>query len=137
MKSIEEDIRNRDFQPVYLLYGEESYLKRQYRQKLKEALSAQGDTMNCACFEGKNISPGELVDLAETLPFFADYRLILAENSGFFKKSCEELADYLKQVPPTTIFVFVEEEVDKRGKMYKAVKRQAGPWSLQGRRTLC
>ena len=85
MKSIEEDIRNRDFQPVYLLYGEESYLKRQYRQKLKEALSAQGDTMNCACFEGKNISPGELVDLAETLPFFADYRLILAENSGFFK----------------------------------------------------
>ena len=39
MKSIEEDIRNRDFQPVYLLYGEESYLKRQYRQKLKEALS--------------------------------------------------------------------------------------------------
>ncbi len=123
MKSIDEDIKNGAFQPVYLLYGEETYLKRQYRQKLKQALSSEGDTMNTSCYEGKDLRPGELIDLAETLPFFADYRLILVENSGLFKKSCEELADYFKQVPPTAVFVFVEEEVDKRGKMYKAVKK--------------
>ncbi len=56
------------------------------------------------------------------MPFFADRRLILLENTGMFKTSCEELAEYIKHMAETTCLVFVEEEVDKRGKMYKAVK---------------
>lgn len=122
MKSIDEDIKSSSFQPVYLLYGEEAYLKKQYKQKLKQALTTPNDTMNIAHYEGKNINPGEIIDLAETLPFFASRRLILIENSGFFKTTCEELADYMKNIAATTCFVFVENEVDKRSKMYKAVK---------------
>ncbi len=123
MKSIQEDIETGIFRPVYLLYGEETYLKRQYRQKLRRALAAEGDTMNVTLFQGKSINAGQIIDLAETLPFFADRRLILIEDSGVFKTSCEELADYMKQIAQTACFVFVEEEVDKRSKMYKAVKK--------------
>ena len=122
MKSIDEDVKAGRFQPVYLLYGEETYLKRQYKQKLQQAVADVDDTMNTAYYEGKNINPGEIIDLAETLPFFADRRLILLENTGMFKTSCEELAEYIKHMAETTCLVFVEEEVDKRGKMYKAVK---------------
>lgn len=125
MKSIDEDIKSGSFQSVYLLYGEESYLKRQYGQKLRQALAKTDDTMNASYYEGKNIKPGEMIDLAETLPFFAERRLIFVENSGVFKTSCEELADYMKHITETTCFVFVEDEVDKRSKMYKAV-RNAG-----------
>ena len=123
MKSIQEDIETGNFRPVYLLYGEEAYLKRQYKQKLRMAMAQEGDTMNVTVFQGRNINPGEIIDLAETLPFFADRRLILMEDSGVFKKSCEELADYMNQIPKTVCFVFVEEEVDKRGRMYKAVNK--------------
>lgn len=49
-------------------------------------------------------------------------RVILIENSGFFKNACDELAEYLAQPAASTYFVFVEEEVDKRSRMYKAVK---------------
>lgn len=122
MKNIDEDIKKGSFRPVYLLYGEEDYLKKQYGKKLKQALSSEGDTMNTGIFEGKQINPEELIDLAETLPFFAEHRLILVENSGFFKSSCDKLADYMKQIAPAACFVFVEDEVDKRSKMYKAVK---------------
>ncbi len=125
MKSIDEDIKSGSFQLVYLLYGEESYLKRQYGQKLRQALVKSDDTMNASYYEGKNVNPGEMIDLAETLPFFAERRLIYVENSGVFKVSCEELADYMKHIAKTTCFVFVEDEVDKRSKMYKAV-RNAG-----------
>lgn len=125
MKSIDEDIKSGSFQSVYLLYGEESYLKRQYGQKLRQALVKSDDTMNASYYEGKNVNPGEMIDLAETLPFFAERRLIFVENSGVFKVSCEELADYMKHIAKTTCFVFVEDEVDKRSKMYKAV-RNAG-----------
>lgn len=121
MKSINEDIKNNSFKPMYLLYGEEAYLKRVCKNKLKDALVAQDDTMNFRYYEGKN-NPGEIIDLAETLPFFADRRLIMIEDSGYFKEKCDDLADYLKNPAQDTCFVFVESEVDKRGRMFKAVK---------------
>ena len=65
---------------------------------------------------------GLVIDLAETMPFFAEKRLIVFENTGFFKTAAgAELADYIKEMPETTYFIFVEEEVDKRNKLYKAV----------------
>lgn len=122
MKSLNEDLKNGQFKPVYLLFGEEVYLKKQYRDKLTEALSADGDTMNYSYYEGKSIPVGEVIDLAETMPFFADNRLIVIEDSGFFKNAANDLADYMKELSGDTYFVFVENEVDKRNRLYKAVK---------------
>ncbi len=122
MEQLKKDIESRQFKPCYLLCGEETYLVRQYKQRLQHAIVSEGDTMNLSCFEGKGINVNALIDLAETLPFFAERRLILIENSGFFKNSGGALADYLPQAPDTTVFVFAEEEVDKRSRMYKAVK---------------
>ena len=70
---------------IYLLFGEEGYLKRQYRDRLTRAMLPEGDTMNYACYEGKGIEIREVIDLAETMPFFAERRLIVFENSGFSK----------------------------------------------------
>lgn len=122
MKTLNEHIKTGQFKRSYLLYGEESYLKKQYKEKLTKAMFPDGDTVNYAYYEGKGTEPSKLIDLAETLPFFAERRLIVVENSGFFKSSVPELADYIKQMPDTACFLFVEEEVDKRGKMFKAVK---------------
>ena len=122
MTSLNEDIKTGQFKPAYLLYGEEAYLKKQYKDKLTKAMLPESDTVNYAYYEGKGTNPAELIDLAETMPFFADRRLIVVENSGFFKNATPELADYIKNMPETACFIFVESEVDKRGKMYKAVK---------------
>lgn len=122
MRTIDEDIKNNTFRTAYLLYGEEAYLKKQYKDKLRAALWQEGDTMNAAFYQGKNTNPKELIDLAETMPFFADHRLILVEDSGFFKSGADDLAEYMEHVPDTTTFVFVETEVDKRSRMYKALK---------------
>lgn len=124
MKTIDEDIRSGQFQNVYLLYGSENYLKLQYKEKLKQALSAPGDTMNVARFEGRGTNPLAVIDLAETMPFFADHRLIFIEDSGFFKNGCEQLAAYLPDMPSATILIFVESEIDKRGKLYKAASKK-------------
>ena len=123
MKTIDNDIKMGQLKNVYLLYGTEDYLKRQYRDKLKHALVEPDDTMNFSAYEGKDINPKELIDLSETLPFFKEKRMILVENSGFFKNSCDDLAEYMSQVPESTCFVFVEEEVVKRSKLFKAASR--------------
>ena len=38
MKSLNEDLKTGEFKKVYLLYGEEGYLKKQYKDKLIKAI---------------------------------------------------------------------------------------------------
>ena len=122
MKNIQADIKSGNFKQAYLLYGEEAYLKQQYKHNLEKALNPDGDTMNFSHYEGKGIDVKQLIDLCETMPFFADRRVVLLEDTGFFKNKSEELADYMKELPDYLCMVFVETEVDKRNRMYKAVK---------------
>ena len=123
MKTIDNDIKNQELKRAYLLYGTEGYLIRQYRDKLKKAFFPDGDTMNLSVFQGENCNVEEIRDLADTLPFFADWRLIVIEGSGWCKKGGEEFAEYLPDAPESTYFLFVEEEVDKRSKLYKAITK--------------
>ncbi len=124
MQTLNQDIRDRSFKPVYLLFGDEVFLKKSYKNRLKEAVTG-GDTMNYNYYEGKGINVPEILGMADTMPFFAEKRLILVEDSGFFKGGgeAERLAEYLPGIPETTCLLFVETEVDKRSKLYKAVKK--------------
>ena len=121
MQKLNEEIKTGQLKQVYLLYGEEDYLRSQYRDKLKKALTGDDDSMNYHYFEGKDVPVGEMIDLAETLPFFADRRVILIENSGLFKHGGENLAEYLATIPESAYLVFAEKEIDKRSKLFKAV----------------
>lgn len=122
MKSLNEDLKTGQFKQLYLLHGEEAYLKKQYKDRFVKAMLPEGDTMNYAYYEGKSTNPKEVIDLAETMPFFAERRLIVLENTGFFKNAAPEFAEYLREMPNTTNMIFIESEIDKRGKMYKSVK---------------
>lgn len=122
MKKLNEDLKSGQLKQVYLLCGTEAYLRRQYKNRLRAALLPEEDTMNYSYFEGKNVNVKELIDLAETLPFFAERRLIVLENTGLFQSAGAELAEYLKFMPEYAAFVFVEEDPDKRSKLYKTVK---------------
>ena len=138
MQQLNEDLKSGQLKQAYLLYGEEAYLRKQYKDKLQAVLLGEGDAMNSHYFEGKDINPGEVIDLAETMPFFAERRVIVLENSGLFKSGGEKMAEYLTQPAPTAYFVFVESEVDKRSKLYKQVQQlgRAVEFSVQDERTL-
>ena len=92
MKNLNEDLKTGNIKQAYLLYGEEAYLKKQYRDRLTKAVLPEGDTVNYAHYEGKGINVPEIIDLAETMPFFAERRLIVIEDSGLFKNA-DELKD--------------------------------------------
>ena len=120
MKVISDDIKKGEFKSVYLLYGEEEYLKKQYRDRLKNAIAGD-DTMNYSYYDSDNASVKDIIDVCETLPFFAQKRLVIMENTGFLKSSNDELADYIKHIPDYLVVVMVEKDVDKRNKVYNAV----------------
>lgn len=121
MQTLNQDIKDQTFKRVYLLYGEEAFLKNSYKNRLKEAVIGD-DTMNFSYFEGKSLDLDELIRIADTMPFFTERRLVLVEDSGFFKSASEKMLAYLPTMPDTTCLVFVESEVDKRSKLFKKVK---------------
>ena len=93
MEKLRQDIRANQFERVYLLYGEERYLVQMYKNQLKKAIIGD-DTMNLNQYTGK----------------------------GLFKSSDEQWSNLVKTIPDSCHVLFVEQEVDKRSRMYKAVK---------------
>ncbi len=138
MQQLIQDLKNQTYKPMYLLYGEEDYLRKQYRDKLKEALVSPDDTMNYHYYEGKDINVGEIIDLAETLPFFADKRVIILENSGFCKAGGDSLAEYLKNPAESVVIILVETQTDKRSRLFKVIKEngRACEFAAQNEQTL-
>ena len=122
MNRIKDDIKQRKFHNLYLLYGSEELLKKNYRENLKHFILENSDEMNFSKFENRGIDLSEVQSIADTLPFFSDYRLIVIQDSGLFKTS-NDFADYLEHMPDSTIIIFVEKEIDKRNKLYKYVNK--------------
>lgn len=110
------------FKKVYLIYGDEEYIKADTKKQIKKLIVGDDESMNFNRFQGKEADVNQIMAIGSTFPFFAERRLIILENTGFFKKSCEELVEYLEQQPESTVILFIEEDIDKRGKLYKRVK---------------
>lgn len=122
IKEIQTNIKERTFRQFYLLFGEETYLVKKYRDELKQVILGDSDDMNLSCFSGKDIDPAEVREIGSTLPFFADYRVLLLQNTGLFSSS-NTFSEIVEQLPKSTIVIFEEKEVDKRNKLYKFVQK--------------
>ena len=127
MRSIDSEIEQQAFKRIYLLFGKEHYLLKENRERLLKALGVTDrKDMNFTLLSEKDFNVSTLISDSDTLPFFADRRVILVEESGYFKgnkKEKDRLVKYIPDIPETTVIVFVESEVDKRDKLYKAVTK--------------
>ena len=126
MEKVKSDIKNRQFERVYLFFGDEHYLKKTYVEKLqKVVMPKEAEMMNLDVFQEKKLESSKISDACETFPFMNEFRLVIVKDSELFiqgsKEQSEKLADFIKDIPETTILVFIEEKVDKRSKLYKSI----------------
>ena len=107
---------------------EEDFLKRHYTELIeRKVLNGQFDDMNKSVREGKS-DFAFLEDAIEVMPFFADKRLIILKNTGWFKsvkKDDEEntktnksdaLITIIANIPDFVTVIFVESEIDGKKK---------------------
>ncbi len=123
MKEIRRQIKEQDFQRVYLLTGDENYLILQAKELLVHAMVAEGDEMNYAVFEDSKIDLQQLRELAMTYPLFATKRVLVLDRTGIFKSGKDAFVEMLQALPETTCVIICEPEVDKRSKAYKWIKK--------------
>lgn len=122
LKAINSDIEQQTFRHVYLLYGEEDYLRLQFRDRLKTAIAGDDD-MNCTLFSGSSTKIEDVMSSAETLPFFADRRLILFDECGFFSHPPKQLLDLISHCPDYLYLIFLEKEVNEKTKLFQTISK--------------
>ncbi len=109
----------------YLFYGSEQYLKNYYEKKLINAILTSNPEMNFDIFEGKDVDTDSIINSADTLPFLSNKRIVVVKESELFQKGktndTEKIKQYLKDMPQSTCILFIENEVDKKNKLYKTV----------------
>jgi len=122
-KEFNDSIKRGEFKRVYLLYGEERYLVNHYANALAVAL---GEPDN---FDSSTPASA-IIMAAENLPFLTEMRLVRVRDSKLFasgrKAESEAMTAYLPNVPDTTVLVFTESDVDRRGRLYKKVAELGG-----------
>jgi DNA polymerase-3 subunit delta len=130
-----DDLRNqlkrREFAPVYLLFGAETYLRDLAAQAIADLVLADSSLreFNETEFALSGNSPvGHALASAEQLPMISSKRVVKITNvivsaSGTkdtLKEDDEEiLAAYLNRPPETSVVIFVADELDKRRKIAK------------------
>lgn len=118
--TVDDHIKNNTIKKIYILHGSEEYLKRVYKNHLIKATVAEGDTMNFTTIEGPCDNSDEIISMANTMPFFAERRVVLVENSKLFMHPDEKLADCIKSLSDSILLIFIEEKVNNNLATVKA-----------------
>ena len=133
---LRSELKKGDIRNLYMFYGEEEYLKEYCLRYIEESVvNDDTRTLNKIVLEGKpNIE--KIIDNCETMPVFADKKIVIVKYSGLFKaknkseektvkkgKGDDKLALFLENVPSYTYLIFYEEEIDKRIKLVKTINK--------------
>lgn len=109
---------------LFLLYGQEQYLLEKNTEKIIQTYLQQEEMdLNLEVLESLPKDMFELLNKCETLPFMAEYRVVVLKNTGIFehkdKAALELLAEKIAKLPESTVLIIWEAMVDKRKKLFK------------------
>ncbi len=115
---------------LHLLYGPDSFSRREALQQLKAELDADGMLDNSTVvFEAREVTPQEVIAACDSLPFLSSHRLVILQ--GLLQQSAgggpgrrsrrssrepeaagswQALVDYVDRMPPTTTLVVLDSD---------------------------
>ena len=136
IEELEKMINQGSCQGIFLLYGEETFLLEQQLKKIKKNFGEIVKGINYILIDENNIQ--ELISDIETPAFGYERKLIIAKNTGIFKREVkgrsggaskelkDKINDYLKEnvemINEAVTLVFVEDEVEKNS-IYNTIEK--------------
>lgn len=134
VENLERELKTGKLNSIYLLYGEESFLLETCLKKIKNNFGERRLGINEVRLDESNIN--SIISDIETPAFGYETKLIIARNTGLFKKEgkkrtgintqlIQKVAKYIEEndklLKEAVVLVFVEQEVDKN-ELYKAIE---------------
>ena len=133
-QEIIKDVEQRQFAPVYLLMGEESY----YIDKISDAIAAtvlteeeQGfNQMVMYCTRDTDVT--NIITAAKRYPMMAEFQVVIVKEAQNLLK-IDELTDYVLNPLRSTILVICHKNgnVDKRKKLVAAIQKNGVVYESQ------
>lgn len=135
VENLEKELKAKKLNSIYLLYGEELFLLESNLKKIKILFGECIKGINYILIDEQNVS--EIISDIETPSFGYEKKLIIARNTGLFKKEAKKKAgdiskikdklvqyidENIKIINESVILVFVEEEADNKSKLYKTIE---------------
>ena len=134
--NLEKELKMGKLNSIYLLYGEELFLLENCLKKIKGLFGECVKGINYILIDEQNVS--EIIDDIETPSFGYEKKLIIAKNTGLFKKEGkkksgelyklkEKLVNYInensKVIDEAVVLVFTEEEADEKSDLFKTIDK--------------
>ncbi len=136
IENLEKELKTEQLNSIYLLYGEELFLLESCLKKIRNIFGECIKGINYILIDEQNVS--EIIADIETPSFGYEKKLIIARNTGLFKKEGkkktgelyklkEKLAEYIEQnikiIKESVVLVFVDEEVDEKSDLFKKIEK--------------
>ncbi len=119
-------IAKREFAPIYLLMGEESYFIDRLSDALAQTiLSPAEQSFNQITVYGKDSEAGQVVNLCRQMPMMGAYEVIIVKEAQQLRQ-IEKLSHYTSKPQQSTILIICHKEknVDKRSALYKQCQKE-------------
>lgn len=117
-KTLIKDLKDNTLKQIYVLYGEEKYLIRFYKNQLINKITGDKNSINLSVFD-KDYTLNEVSDVLMSFPFMAEKRLIIFDNIDVCKTINKDLLDTLSEIPEYCYVLFIEDALDGRTKNFK------------------
>lgn len=112
--------------PLYFFYGEETYLaERAVKRVMERVTPPDFRDFNLDVFYGDATRGEQIVAASQTLPMFADRRMVLVKRADALPAaSLDALAEYAADPSPGTCLLLVGgEKIDQRKKFFATLKK--------------
>lgn len=120
-----------DLLPAYLIVGADELKRDAAVRRLRSRVPQDLADFNLDELDAHAIEePDQLISSVQTLPFGADFRLVIVDGAeGLAKPVSEAVVAYLKDPNPQCVLCLVAEKLAKNTRLYKAVAK-VGPHSV-------
>lgn len=139
-QTIQKQLKADALKGVLFFYGKEQYLiDWAVGAIVNRYVNPATAALEYSKLNGVDTTWAEIQNSCETLPMFSERRVVLVsdfppisggKSRNFSENDEKDLADYVKQLPETTLLIFTGESADKRKKLYKAIADQGGAYEF-------
>lgn len=126
-QQIIKQLKQKEYAPIYLLHGEESYYIDQVTDFIEQqVLSESEKAFNQTIVYGKDVDAKTLIDTCARYPMMASHQVVILKEAQSMR-TLKDLVLYVENPVPTTIFVICHKhkKLPFNTKLGKALKKKA------------
>ena len=128
ISEIINDIKTKNFSPIYLLMGdEEFFIDKITNLFIENVLTKEEKEFNLNILYGKDTSCDQIVSICKKYPLMSNFQIVLLKEAQNLSKNLDGLTNYFKSPLNSTILIinYKYKSIDKRKSFYKELKKNA------------